>query len=96
MKPREVTIGGRIVRNYAYTSVAFQFEEGNKKKEKIKKSKWWDYNQGLFIYFSVANAPDSAVTTEVEQGSSVAHSDSTEKLAKVVNNLSEIWRKKIK
>lgn len=38
MKPREVTIGGRIVRNYAYTSVAFQFEEGNKKKEKIKKA----------------------------------------------------------
>lgn len=61
-----------------------------------KKSTWWDYNQGLFIYFSVANAPGSAVTTKVEQGSSVAHSDSTEKLAKVVNNLSEIWRKKIK
>lgn len=33
MKLREVAVEGCIVRNYAYTSVAFQFEEGGKKKK---------------------------------------------------------------
>jgi len=37
VKPREGAVEGCIVRNYAYTSVAFQFEEGEKKKGQSKK-----------------------------------------------------------
>lgn len=59
------------------------------------KGRWWDHNQSVFIYFSVLSSPGSAVITKVEQGSClVGLSDSTEKLAKLINNLPEIERRK--